>query len=115
MEKVAVCGKGESVETRPCEVPAVSKASHPGHLVNQSTPIHHNLAFREVILPVSGGFRSKCFSFTRFEAKRRVMEEIGKWLFWLTQGAKNLVSLQEQSTPTYRPALSGSQTTFAGS
>ena len=79
MEKVAVCGKGESVETRPCEVPAVSKASHPGHLVNQSTPIHRNLAFREcVTLPVSDGFRSKYLSFTPFEAKRRVMEEIGK-------------------------------------
>jgi hypothetical protein len=71
--------KGGIYETRPCEGPGCFGREPPGHLVNQSTPIHRNLAFREcVTLPVSDGFRSKYLSFTPFEAKRRVMEEIGK-------------------------------------
>ena len=60
IEKVSMCGKGESVKRVRAKLPAVSDASHAGHLVNQSIPIHHNLAFREC----------------DFAGKRRVQEQM---------------------------------------
>jgi hypothetical protein len=78
IEKVAVCGKGESMKRVRAKVPAVSDTSPPD---TSSTNQPRSIAISpsgSVTLPVSDAFRSKCLSFTSFEAKRRVMEEIGK-------------------------------------